>query len=56
MFFAGFACKINYHVFQKCLKHIHINPVRAGYVANYLYSSASNYINGKGLIEVDFIF
>jgi REP element-mobilizing transposase RayT len=41
------------------LNYIHENPVRAGYVANpqdYLYSSASNYINGKGLIEVDFLF
>ena len=49
MFFAGFACNINHHVFQKCLKHLHINPVRAGYVANYLYSSASNYINGMNI-------
>ena len=38
------------------LNYIHQNPVRAGWVLNatdYLYSSASNYANGNGLIEID---
>ncbi len=37
------------------INYIHNNPVRAGLVAepeHYLYSSASNYINGTGLIDV----
>jgi REP element-mobilizing transposase RayT len=37
------------------LDYIHLNPVRAGIVekaSNYLYSSASNYVNGKGLLEI----
>jgi REP element-mobilizing transposase RayT len=41
---------------QKKLNYIHQNPVRAGWVLNetdYLYSSASNYANGTGLIEID---
>ncbi len=41
------------------LNYIHENPARAGLVTkpeNYLYSSAGNYINGKGLIEVDYLF
>lgn len=40
------------------LNYIHQNPVRAGLVRNaedYLYSSASNYMNGKGLIEIDYL-
>lgn len=40
------------------LNYIHENPVRAGWVykaEDYLYSSASNYVNGKGLIEIDFL-
>jgi putative transposase len=40
------------------LNYIHQNPVRAGWVAepeHYLYSSASNYATGKGLIEIDFL-
>lgn len=38
------------------LNYIHLNPVRAGIVekaTHYLYSSASNYSSGKGLIEVE---
>jgi putative transposase len=38
------------------LNYIHQNPVRAGWVRNaedYLYSSASNYATGQGLIEID---
>jgi REP element-mobilizing transposase RayT len=38
--------------------YIHNNPVRAKWVAipeHYLYSSASNYINGEGLLDVEVI-
>ena len=38
------------------LNYVHLNPVRAGIVekaTHYLYSSASNYSSGKGLIEVE---
>jgi len=41
------------------LNYTHQNPVRAGWVSapeNYLYSSASNYQNGTGLIDVDLLF
>jgi REP element-mobilizing transposase RayT len=41
------------------LKYIHENPVRAGWVEkpeDYLYSSASNYYNGKGIMEIDYLF
>lgn len=41
------------------LNYIHENPVRAGWVKkpeDYLYSSASNYAAGKGLIEIDFLY
>ena len=37
------------------LNYIHQNPVRAGLVRNaedYIYSSASNYILGKGIIDI----
>ena len=37
------------------IEYIHMNPVRAGLVKNvedYIYSSASNYINDEGLIEI----
>jgi REP element-mobilizing transposase RayT len=37
------------------LDYIHLNPVRAGIVAkasDYLYSSASNYVNDTGLLEI----
>ena len=40
------------------LNYIHQNPVRAGWVKNaeeYLYSSATNYANGKGLFEIDYL-
>ena len=36
------------------LDYIHLNPVRAGIVSrasDYLYSSASNYINGDGVLK-----
>ncbi|MCB0519242.1 MAG: transposase [Lewinellaceae bacterium] len=41
-------------IWQK-LGYIHLNPVRAGWVAQpeyWLYSSAPNYMGGKGLLEV----
>ena len=37
------------------LDYIHLNPVRAGIIekaSEYIYSSASNYVDGKGIIEV----
>jgi REP element-mobilizing transposase RayT len=37
------------------LDYIHLNPVRAGIVekaSHYIYSSASNYVNGKGLLDI----
>ncbi len=40
------------------LDYIHLNPVKAGIVSNtsdYLYSSASNYVLGKGLLDVEVI-
>jgi REP element-mobilizing transposase RayT len=40
------------------LNYIHNNPVRAGWVKkaeDYLYSSASNYVNGNGLFEIDYL-
>lgn len=44
---------------QSKLNYIHENPVRAGFVRepqHYIYSSASNYLSGKGLLEIDFLF
>jgi len=41
------------------LNYIHENPVRARWVENpedYLYSSASNYYKGKGIMEIDYLF
>lgn len=38
------------------LDYIHLNPVRAGLVekaSHYIYSSASNYVNDSGLIEIE---
>ena len=40
------------------MDYIHNNPVRAGFVEkaeDYLYSSARNYYNGKGIFEVDYL-
>jgi len=42
-------------IWQK-IDYVHLNPVRAGLVAeptHYLYSSASNYVGGSGLLEVE---
>ena len=44
------------HFLWDKLNYIHLNPVRAGIVEkahHYLYSSASNYVFGKGLIDVE---
>lgn len=38
------------------LDYIHLNPVRAGIVekaSDYIYSSASNYVCNKGIIEIE---
>ena len=40
------------------LDYIHMNPVRAGIVLkieDYIYSSASNYVNREGIIEVELL-
>ena len=40
------------------IDYIHFNPVRAGIVSNpqdYIYSSASNYVDGKGIVEVEIV-
>ena len=45
-------------VFYTKLNYIHQNPVRAGYVEDekhYIYSSASNYAQEKGIIDIDFL-
>ncbi|WP_317043960.1 transposase [Chryseobacterium sp. T16E-39] len=44
-----------YFMWEK-LNYIHLNPVRAGFVEkgyHYLYSSASNYTYGKGLLDIE---
>jgi REP element-mobilizing transposase RayT len=41
--------------FWSKLDYIHLNPVRAGIVSkasHYIYSSASNYVNDNGIIEI----
>jgi putative transposase len=43
-------------VFLQKLNYLHQNPVRAGFVdreQDWKYSSASNYLNDKGLIDID---
>ena len=38
------------------LDYIHLNPVRVGFVevaSHYLYSSASNYVNGNGILKIE---
>lgn len=38
------------------LDYIHLNPVRAGLVvkaSDYIYSSASNYVNGEGILTIE---
>jgi REP element-mobilizing transposase RayT len=47
------------HEFTKTkLNYIHDNPVRAGIVVkpeDYIYSSGSNYLLGKGIIDVEYL-
>jgi hypothetical protein len=41
---------------RAAFRYIHMNPVRAGIVSKaseYIYSSASNYVNGKGVLEIE---
>jgi REP element-mobilizing transposase RayT len=41
------------------LNYIHNNPVRAGWVEkpeDFVYSSAANYVRGKGIVEIDYLF
>lgn len=40
------------------LDYIHLNPVRAGIVeraSHYRYSSASNYVNEAGLLDIKIV-
>lgn len=40
------------------IDYIHFNPVRAGIVSrpqDYIFSSAGNYIDGKGIIDVELV-
>ena len=40
------------------LDYIHMNPVRSGIVSkieDYIYSSASNYVEGNGLVKVELV-
>ena len=46
------------HFLWSKLDYIHMNPVRAGIVLkmeDYIYSSASNYVNGKSIIEIELL-
>lgn len=40
------------------IDYIHFNPVRAGIVKvpqDYIYSSASNYLEGKGILDIEIV-
>lgn len=40
------------------LEYIHLNPVKAGWVrspADWVYSSAGNYLRGEGILEVELL-
>ena len=44
------------HFMWDKLNYIHLNPIRAGIVEktqHYIYSSASNYTTGKGLVNIE---
>jgi REP element-mobilizing transposase RayT len=46
------------HFLWSKLDYIHMNPVRSGIVKkidDYIYSSASNYVNGTGIVEVELL-
>lgn len=45
-------------MFHQKLGYIHLNPVKAGFVEHeedYLYSSARDFYNKKGLIELCYV-
>ena len=45
-------------VFRQKVEYIHNNPVKRGFVEqaeHWIYSSARNYVNGEGCIEIDLI-
>jgi putative transposase len=49
---------LNMEMFYQKLEYIHKNPVEAGFVENeedYLYSSARDFFNKKGLIELSYV-
>ena len=49
---------LNKEMFFQKLEYIHQNPVEAGFVEKqeeYLYSSAKDFCNGKGVIELSFV-
>ena len=49
---------LNLEMFYQKLDYIHRNPVEAGFVENeedYLYSSARDFYNKKGLIELCYV-
>ncbi len=44
--------------FKQKLDYIHLNPVRAGWVKepeDYIYSSASNYLNNAGIMDISLL-
>jgi len=53
------AIKIHSKAFlEEKMDYIHTNPVRAEIVATpeeYLYSSATDYTGGKGLVDMEFV-
>jgi putative transposase len=49
---------VNNDMFYQKLNYIHKNPVEAGFVENeedYLFSSARDFYNKKGLIDLSYI-
>ena len=47
---------LNKDMMREKLDYIHNNPIKRGYVAlaaHWRYSSAANYFNAEGLIEID---
>ncbi len=49
---------LNIEMFYQKMNYIHYNPVEAGFVEkeeDYWYSSALNFYNKEGLIELSFI-
>ncbi len=49
----------SFEVIKQKLEYIHMNPVRAGFVAmpeHWLYSSASNYAGLESIMEIDYLW